>query len=95
MMTEQEAKERALILISERKFVEAGFVLLMLRAAPDNATAEEINTAQSTFFLGAKYMFDILHTPLVGGDSAISDLLDNLLVELKKFNEALPDGAVH
>lgn len=95
MMTEQEAKERALVLISEKKFVEAGFVLMMLSVAPDDTTAEEIANVQNTFFMGARFMFDILHTPLIGGDSAVSDLLDNLLEELKKFKDGMPDGIVH
>jgi len=94
MMTEEETARRAQDLVTRNRLVEAGFVMMMLCRATDGTTAEDIASVRNTFFMGAKYMFEVLHIKLPGED-AIEDLLDNLLAEFKKFEDSMPKGPTH
>ena len=84
-MREQDAKEHAQQLIKNERMIEAGFVMLLLSYAPDKVTEREIAGVRSAFFTGAKYLFDLLHMPLTGGDRAAEDLRCNLEQELYRF----------
>jgi hypothetical protein len=94
-MTTKEAKALAKELIGQKKFIEAGFVLTMLHKAPADTPKWAVDDIRHVFFIGARYMFDLLHMPLTGGDRAVGDLLDNLLAEFKKFREDHHDKTSH
>ena len=95
MMTEHDAKAHAQRLVKSERMIEAGFVMLMLSYAPDRVTDKEIASVRGAFFTGAKYLFDILHMPLVGGDRALEDLRNTLEQELRRFSDIQPKHPLH
>ena len=85
MMSQREAEERAKELIQQGRTIEAGWVLMLLSQAPDDAPQSEIDGFRHVFFAGCKYMTDVLLMPMQGGARAQEMVIDNLQKELDQF----------
>lgn len=84
-MSQREAEERAKELIKHGRMIEAGWVLMLLSQAPDDAPQSEIDGFRHVFFAGCKYMTDVLLMPMDGGIRAQEMMIDNLQKELAQF----------
>jgi hypothetical protein len=84
MLTQEEARARASEFIRDGKMIEAGWIVGLLKDAPEGTTKAQLDVMRMSFFCGAQHMLTLMLTAQNAGvdDGVIRQLVSDINEEL-------------
>jgi len=95
MMTEEDAQAQAQAHATAGNLVEAGWIMALLRSAPDDIPPAELSVIRGAFFAGARHMLALMAGAYQRSNLDMQKLVDDLRAELERFRNEMGPKTPH
>jgi hypothetical protein len=95
MMTDEDAQAQAQAHAKAGNLVEAGWIMALLKGAPDDLPPAELAIIRGAFFAGARHMLALMAGAYQRDTLDMQKLVDDLRAELDRFRNDLGPKTPH
>ena len=96
-MTDEEAKQQATVAATGGRLVEAGWIMMVLKGAPEGLSENQIAVVRGSFYAGAKHILTLMSKAQQQdlSDQMMQKMVDDLQAEFGQFETEMRRKSAH